>query len=253
MDTIKTALITGGAGGIGRAVAERLASEGNYVIVTDLNGKTGQETADALDGLFIHCDLKSPTGCRDLIDQIHSSNRHIDILINNAGFQYVAPVDTFPEDTWLEMMQVMVTAPFLLTKYVWPDMQSRGWGRIVNISSIHGLVASPFKSGYVTAKHGLIGLTKTTALEGADSGITVNALCPAYVRTPLVEKQIADQARSRGISEDEVINTVMLEPAAIKRLVEPEEVADTIAYLCSDAASSVTGAAWTMDLGWTAR
>ena len=177
----------------------------------------------------------------------------IDILVNNAGFQHIAPVDEFPEQTWNTMLQVLLTAPFQLTKYLLPGMKQRGWGRIINVSSVHGLVASPYKSAYITAKHGLLGLTKTVALEVGTSGITVNALCPAYVRTPLVEHQIADQARTRGIPEAEVIERVMLEPAAIKRLIEPSEVANLALFLASDQASVITGAAYTIDLGWTAR
>ena len=160
------------------------------------------------------------------------------ILINNAGFQHIDPIEVFPEDTWDKMLAVMLTAPFLLTKYVWGSMKTRGWGRIVNVSSIHGRVASPFKSAYITAKHGLIGLTRTAALEGGEHGITVNAICPAYVRTPLVENQIADQARTRGISTEDVVEQVMLEPAAIKRLITPEEVAALVVYLCSEAAGA---------------
>jgi 3-hydroxybutyrate dehydrogenase len=177
----------------------------------------------------------------------------VDILVNNAGFQHIDPIEAFPEDTWDKMLALMLTAPFLLTKYVWPTMTAQAWGRIINIASIHGQVASPLKSGYVTAKHGLIGLTRTTALEGGEHGITVNAICPAYVRTPLVENQIADQAQARHLPLEEVIQKVMLEPAAIKRLIEPEEVAALAAYLCSEAAAVITGAALALDLGWTAR
>jgi 3-hydroxybutyrate dehydrogenase len=151
------------------------------------------------------------------------------------------------------MLAVMLTAPFLLIKYAWPAMKAQRWGRIVNIASIHGLVASLFKSAYVAAKHGLIGLTRVAALEGGPYGITANAICPAYVRTPLVENQIQDQARMRGLPPEEVVEKIMLEPAAIRRLIEPEEVAALVAYLCSEEASAVTGAAWTIDLGWTAR
>lgn len=175
------------------------------------------------------------------------------ILVNNAGFQHVSPIETFPEDMWDKMIAVMLTAPFLLTRYAWPAMQAQKWGRVINISSIHGLVASPDKVGYISAKHGLIGLTKTAGLEGGAHGITVNAICPAYVRTPLVDNQIADQARTRGIPESEVIEKIMLEPAAVKRLIEPGEVADFVAFLCSPSGGAFTGAALTMDLGWTAR
>jgi len=187
------------------------------------------------------------------VDETLARYGRIDILVNNAGFQHIDSIETFPEDIWDQMLAVMLTAPFLLTKYIWPTMKTQGWGRIVNIASIHGLVASPFKSAYVTTKHGLIGLTRETALEGGAHGITVNAICPAYVRTPLVEDQIADQARTHGLSPQEVIEQVMLAPAAIKRLITPEEVASLVVYLCSEPASAITGAAWAIDLGWTAR
>jgi 3-hydroxybutyrate dehydrogenase len=177
----------------------------------------------------------------------------VHILVNNAGFQNVETIEAFPEDVWDRMQAVMLTAPFLLTKYVWPAMRGQRWGRIINLSSIHGLVASPNKVAYISAKHGLVGLTKTAALEGGAYGITANAICPAYVRTPLVDKQIADQARTRGIPAEEVIEKIMLEPAAVKRLIEPAEVADFAAYLCGESAGVITGAALTMDLGWTAR
>jgi 3-hydroxybutyrate dehydrogenase len=203
--------------------------------------------------LFVECDLSQRSACRTLADRILKEFGTIHILINNAGFQHVAAIEDFPEDTWDRMMAVMLTAPFLLTKYFWPAMVAQRWGRVIQMASIHGLVASPFKSGYITAKHGLIGLTRTAALEGGPHGITVNAICPAYARTPLVESQIADQARLRGISREEVIEKVMLEPAAVKRLIEPEEIADLVAYLCTDTGSIITGSALTMDLGWTAR
>lgn len=249
----RVAIVTGGASGIGRAVAERLAADGCRVAVVDRNGAQAESVAAVIGGLALQADLSQRDECRRVVDKTVAHFGRADILVNNAGFQHVSPIADFPEDVWEKLLAVMLTAPFLLTKYVWPHMAVRGWGRVVNISSIHGKVASPFKAGYVSAKHGLIGLTRTAALEGASQGITVNAVCPAYVRTPLVESQIADQARSRGISADEVVSQVMLEPAAIKRLIEPNEVADLVAYLCSDGAAAVTGAAWDIDLGWTAR
>ncbi|MFZ1754496.1 MAG: 3-hydroxybutyrate dehydrogenase, partial [Caldilineaceae bacterium] len=201
----------------------------------------------------IQADLSRRADCRRAVDETVAHFGRADILVNNAGFQHIAPIADFPEEMWDNLLAVMLTAPFLLTKYIWPQMADRGWGRIVNISSIHGKVASPFKAGYISAKHGLIGLTRTAALEGGSQGITVNAICPAYVRTPLVESQIDAQAQSRKISADEVLSQVMLEPAAIKRLIEPDEIAGLVAYLCSDGAGAVTGAAWDIDLGWTAR
>jgi len=162
-------------------------------------------------------------------------------------------VEEFPEERWELMIRIMLVGPFLLTKYALPLMYERKWGRIINVSSLHGVVASPYKSAYISAKHGLMGLTKTVALEAADKGVTVNAICPSYVRTPLVEKQIADQARVHGLSEKEVVEHIMLAPAAVKRLLEPSEVAAYVAFLCSEAAGGITGAAQMMDCGWTAR
>ncbi len=187
-----------------------------------------------------------------LVAQTIAHFGRVDILVNNAGYQHIAPIDEFPEAVWNHMLAVMLTAPFLLTQAVWPHLKAQRWGRIVNIGSIHSVRASPFKVGYITAKHGLLGLTRTAAREGGEFGITVNALLPAYARTPLVENQIADQARTRGLSPEEVLEKVMLGQAAIKRLVEPDEVGSLAAYLCSDAAAAVTGADWSIDLGWTA-
>ena len=249
----KVAVVTGGASGIGRAVCERLAADGAHVVIGDIQAEAGEQVADKLGGIFVQGDLSRREDCRALIARATEAYGAVHILVNNAGFQHVDPVEDFSEDTWDKMISLMLTAPFLLTKYAWPSMKAQQWGRVVNIDSIHGLVASPFKSGYISAKHGLIGLTRTTALEGGECGITVNAICPAYVRTPLVENQVADQARTRGISPEEVIEKVMLAPAAIKRLIEPEQVADFVAYLCSETAGVITGAALTMDLGWTAR
>ena len=249
----KVALVTGGASGIGRAIATMFAGEGHRVVIADVNHEAGEVVARELDITFIPADLAQRAQCKRLVDETLAAYGPVDILVNVAGFQHIAPVEDFPEDVWERMLAVMLTAPFLLTRYVWPDMKARGWGRIVNIASIHGLVASPFKSGYISAKHGLIGLTRTTALEGGPYGITVNAIAPAYVRTPLVEKQIADQARTRGIPQEEVIEKVMLEPAAIKSLIEPEEVAAMVRYLCSHEARHITGSVFTLDAGWTAR
>ena len=248
----KAALVTGAAGGIGRAIVEGLAGRGAHVIVADLQ-ETGASVAKAVGGTFLQADLADMAEVRRLAEQALAVKGSVDVLVNNAGLQHVAPVEEFPEDTWAKMVQIMMVAPFQLTKHLLPGMKERGWGRIINIASVHGLVASPYKSAYVAAKHGLVGLTKTVALEAGAFGVTVNAICPAYVRTGLVESQIADQARTLGIEEERVIDDVMLGPAAIKRLIEPSEVAEMVLFLASDAASTITGTATAMDLGWTAR
>ncbi len=249
----KVAIVTGAASGIGLACAERLAAEGMKVVLADVNEKAGTEHARRLGGTFVAADLSSRSGCRNLADQALKTHGTVHVLVNNAGYQHVSPIEDFPEEQWDRMLALMLTAPFLLTRYCWPAMKKQKWGRVVNIASIHALVASPFKVAYISAKHGLIGLTRTAALEGGEHGITVNAICPAYVRTPLVDGQIADQAKANNISPEEVIEKIMLAPAAVKRLVEPQEVAGFVAYLCGDAAGTITGAALTMDLGWTAR
>jgi 3-hydroxybutyrate dehydrogenase len=249
----KVALVTGAASGIGLACAERLAADGMQVVLADVNEKAGAEHAKRLGGTFVAADLTLRAGCRKLVDEALKVHGSVHVLVNNAGFQHVSPIEDFPEDQWERMIALMLTAPFLLTRYCWPAMKKQKWGRVVNIASIHALIASPFKVGYIAAKHGLVGLTRTAALEGGEHGITVNAICPAYVRTPLVDSQIADQAKANNMSPDEVIAKIMLAPAAVKRLIEPREVADFVAYLCGDAAGTITGAALTMDLGWTAR
>ena len=249
----KIAIVTGAASGIGLACAERLAADGAKVVLADVNAEAGATHARRLGGTFVAADLTQRAGCRALVDQALKAYGSVHVLVNNAGFQHVSPIEEFPEDQWERMLALMLTAPFLLTRYCWPSMKKQKWGRVVNIASIHALVASPFKAAYISAKHGLIGLTRTAALEGGEAGITVNAICPAYVRTPLVDSQIADQAKANKMSPEEVIEKIMLAPAAVKRLIEPAEVAAFVAYLCSEAAGVITGAALTMDLGWTAR
>ena len=249
----KIAIVTGAASGIGLACAERLAADGMKVVLADMNEKAGAEHAKRLGGDFVLANLIERKGCRNLVDETLKRHGSVHVLVNNAGYQHVAPLEDFPEDQWERMIALMLTAPFLLTRYCWPSMKKQKWGRVVNIGSIHALIASPFKVGYISAKHGLVGLTRTAALEGGEHGITVNAICPAYVRTPLVDNQIADQARANKMSPEEVIEKIMLAPAAVKRLIEPAEVAAFVAYLCGDAAGTITGSALTMDLGWTAR
>ena len=242
----KRAFVTGGASGIGAAVARRLAAEGAHVVVCDLDGDGAKKVAEEVAGEAWVIDL-SDTG------SLAEITLEADILVNNAGIQHVAPVEEFPPDRFSFILRLMLEAPFLLSRASLPHMYARGWGRIVNISSAHGLRASAFKSAYVAAKHGLEGLSKVVALEGAERGVTSNCVNPGYVRTPLVEKQISDQARVHSLSEDEVVTKVMLTRSAIKRLIEPEEVAGAVAYLCSEEASFVTGSNIVLDGGWAAQ
>lgn len=248
----RIAIVTGASSGIGLAVAQALAANGDKVVMADLNQEVGAAEAHKIGGLFVKADLSQRNDCKNLIDATLARFGRIDILVNNAGIQHVSPVEEFPEDKWDFMISLMLTAPFLLTRYAWPSMKENGWGRIIHINSVHGLIASPFKAAYISAKHGLSGLTKTTALEGGPHGITVNSICPAYVRTPLVDNQIADQAAAHNLSETEVIEQIMLKNAAVKRLIEPSEIGDLVVYLCDDKAACFTGSCMTMDCGWTA-
>src|SRR5215218_3545997 len=242
----RTALVTGAASGIGEACARRLAAAGAKVTVVDRDGEGAERVAGELGGTPVTADLTDPAGL-DGLDLV------ADVLVNNAGFQHVAPVEEFPPERFAAMLALMVEAPFRLARAVLPGMYERGWGRVVNISSVHGLRASPYKSAYVAAKHGLEGLSKVVALEGGARGVTSNTICPGYVRTPLVEGQIADQARTAGIPESEVVEKVLLTQPAIKRLIEPAEVAELAAYLCSDAARFANGSSYVLDGGWSAR
>jgi 3-hydroxybutyrate dehydrogenase len=244
--TGRSALVTGAASGIGRACAERLARAGASVTVLDLDGDAAKNVAEGIGGEALQADLSD----YEVLDNLEID---ADIVVNNAGLQHVAPIEEFPPERFSLILRIMLEAPFRILQKALPGMYEKGWGRVINISSVHGLRASPYKSAYVSAKHGLEGLSKTIALEGGPRGVTSNCINPAYVKTPLVEKQIADQARIHGISEDEVIEKIMLTEPAIKRLIEPEEVAEVAAFLCSKEASFINGASIVMDGGWTAR
>lgn len=248
----KVALITGAASGIGHAVAKKLSAEGAKVVIADVNAAGVEKVCNELGCIGKAVDLSSREGCRKIADLALNTYGRVDILGNIAGIQHVCPIEEFPEDKWDFMIRLMLTAPFLLTRYCWPSMKENHWGRIINLSSIHGLVASEFKSCYVTAKHGLYGMTKTAAMEGGAYGITANCICPAYVMTPLVEGQIASQAKVHNISEEQVISDIMLSKAAVKKMLDPATVAEVFAFLCSDAAESITGTSIPVDGGWTA-
>ena len=241
----KSALVTGAASGIGRACARRLALAGASVTVLDLDGDGARRVADEIGGEAIQADLSD-------YDMFESLDIDADIVVNNAGLQHVASVEEFPPERFSLILRVMLEAPFRILQKTLPGMYERGWGRVINISSIHGTVASPYKSAYISAKHGLEGLSKVVALEGGPKGVTSNCIAPAYVRTPLVEAQISDQAKTHGIPEDEVVEKIMLTEPAIKRLIEPEEVAELAAFLCAPEASFINGASLTMDGGATA-
>ncbi len=253
----KVAVVTGAGSGIGLATATALARRGAAVCVADVDQVGGRRAADAIAGaggraLFVRADVSRADAVRAMIEQSADAFGRLDILVNNAGLQYIAPIVEYPEAQWERLVGIMLTGTFLCTKYALPHMIRHKWGRVVNIASAHGLIASPFKSAYVSAKHGIVGFTKVAAWEVADQGITVNAVCPGYVRTPLVERQIADQARVHGIPESEVVERIMLQPQAVKRLLEPDEVAALVVFLCSDAAGGITGTALPIDGGWTA-
>jgi 3-hydroxybutyrate dehydrogenase len=239
----KVTVVTGAASGIGRAVAERLAAEGMHVVGVDIRSD-GPVTVEA--------DLTTREGNKRAVDAALEAHGRIDVVVPNAGVQHVSPVADFPEDRWDQLTSLLLTSPFLLAKYAWPSLVESG-GRYVAIASVHGVVASPFKSAYISAKHGLLGLVKVLALEGAPDGVTATAVCPGYVRTPLVENQIADQAKAHGMDEDRVLEDVILAPHAVKRLVEPAEVADAVVWLLGPAGRTMTGTPLIMDQGWSAR
>lgn len=255
----KTVIITGSTSGIGLGIAKIFASSNANLVI---NGFADQETLNNITNelkslgageiLYHSADLSKPEEIDQMFNQVTTKFDRIDALVNNAGIQFVSPVEDFPADKWDAIIKINLTAAFHTTKHVVPIMKKQQYGRIINIASAHGLVASPFKSAYIAAKHGIVGFTKSVALELAQYGITVNSVCPGYVKTPLVLGQVADTAKARGISEEDVVKNVLLRAQATKRFVEIEEVAALVHFLCSDQAKSITGSALTVDGGWTA-
>jgi len=255
---LSTALITGAASGIGLAIATKLAESGYCVVVSDANGDAAKSIAKTLRerGFEAHAatlDVSSEDDIASTIDSIGSRQGRIDILVNNAGVQYVSRLEDFPTDRWKFLIDVLLVGPALLTRAALPLMRRQNFGRIVNIGSIHSLVASPHKSAYVAAKHGLLGFSKTVALETADQDITINTICPSYVKTALVEKQIANQAKENGISEEDVINKIMLDPMPKKSFIEMDELLGAMEFIISSAARNMTGQEIVIDGGWTVR
>jgi 3-hydroxybutyrate dehydrogenase len=243
----KAAIVTGAASGIGRAVAERFTTDGMEVLSVDLNPDPDGP------GIPFEADLTDADANEAAVNEALKRFGRIDVVVPNAGIQHVSPIEEFPVDKWNTIVSLLLTSPFLLARHSWPALKRSGAGRFIAIASVHGLVASPYKAAYISAKHGVVGLCKTLALEGAEVGITANAVCPGYVRTPLVEKQIADQAKAHNLPEDEVLEKVILQPHAVKQLIEPSEVAGVVAFLAGPEGKMFTGAPITLDQGWTAR
>jgi 3-hydroxybutyrate dehydrogenase len=239
-------LVTGAASGIGRAIATRLVAEGAAVLSVDLSPDPDGP------GVPFAADLTTRAGNSAAVERATGEFGRLDAVIANAGFQHVASIEDFPEERWDALLAVLLTSPFLLAKYSWSSLAASGRGRFIVIASIHGLVGSPFKAGYVSAKHGVLGLVKTLALEGAEAGIVAAAICPGYVRTPLVETQIAAQAKAHGIPEDQVIRDVILARQAVKELIEPDDVAEMVSFVLRDIGRSLTGSPVVMGNGWLA-
>lgn len=255
-----SAIVTGSTSGIGLGIAETLARAGVRVMLNGFGDarqieqqRAALEAETAVRVAYSPADMTQPAQVRQMVIEAEEQFGAVDILVNNAGIQFIAPVDEFPDEKWSQILAVNLTSNFHTIKAALPGMKRRNHGRIVNITSAHGLIASPFKSAYVAAKHGVLGLTKTVALEVAETGITCNAICPGYVRTPLVDGQIKEQARAHRLSEQQVVESVILASQPNKRFVGQQELADLVLFLCSDSAASITGAALTMDGGWTAR
>jgi 3-hydroxybutyrate dehydrogenase len=244
---MRRALVTGAGSGIGRAIAARLEADGASVLAADLRPDPDGP------GEPLEADLTTRAGNRAAVDAALERLGGLDCVVANAGMQHVAPVEDFPEDDWDRLIGLLLTSPFLLAKYAWPALRAAGDSRFIAIASAHGLVASPFKSAYVSAKHGVLGLIKTLALEGAGDGILSSAVCPGFVRTPLVESQVADQASANDVPEERVLEDVILAPHAVKRLIEPDEVAEVVSFLAGPGGRAFSGAAVPMDLGWSAR
>jgi len=244
---MRRALVTGAASGIGRAIAGRLEREGYDVLAVDLRPDPDGP------GEPFEADLSTPAGNRASVAAAVERLGGIDAVVASAGFQHVAPIEDFPEERWDALLAVLLTSPFLLARYAWEALRDSGDGRFLAVASVHGLVASPYKAGYVAAKHGLVGLVKVLALEGAEHGISATAICPGYVRTPIVESQIEAQSRATGVPTERVVEDVLLAPQAVKRLLEPDDVAETAAFLLGPSGRAFTGAPVVMDLGWTAR
>ena len=250
----RVAIVTGAANGLGLSIARTFSQEGARVTLADLDGKGVEKVASELEGaISVQLDVRDRGAAKAAMENTFTEFGRLDILVNNAGFQRIAPIGEFDEDDWEAIIGTMLTGTFLCTKHALPHLRRSGSGRIINIASVHSLVASPFKSAYVAAKHGVLGFTKALALEEAANGITANAVCPSYIRTPLAEEQITEQAQANNMTEAEALEEIILEPVAIKRLLEPEEVSELVIYLASDLASGVTGSAIPIDCGWTAR
>jgi 3-hydroxybutyrate dehydrogenase len=250
----RVVLVTGGAGAIGSAIARALAAGGACAVVADLDADAATRIAATIPGArAARLDVSDRASCRQVVADIDARDGRLDILVNNAGLQFVNPIDDYPDERFDTLMKVMVYGTFYLTQAALPVMRRGGWGRIVNMGSIHSVIASPNKSAYTAAKHAILGFTRATALEAAADGITANCICPTYVNTPLVQNQIEPQARTLGITEAQVVSDVMLGPAAVKRFLEADEVAALARFLCSNAASGITGSAQMIDGGWTAR